>query len=242
MSKLQSLRSRLRIRQRFRSAESLKHEEELAWWLNEWDPVIRAGGYNPGDALELLGEDVVDDYQGRRWQQARAEVVRILREAEISDLGFFDGKVVLDIGSGPLGFPEACPARVSIGVDPLADAYRESGLLLKSNAIHLAIGAESIPLIAGSVDVVVARNSLDHVDNPRAVVGEAIRLLAPGGTLILTFDVGHTPTATEPHALELETVLGWIARLDVVSQREYDYSMGHDGHAVTIVAAVPLVP
>jgi len=239
MPKLQSLRSRLRIRQRFRSAESLKHEEELAWWLNEWDPVIRAGGYNPGDALELLGEDAVDDYQGRRWQQARAEVVRILREAEISDPSFFDGKVVLDIGSGPLGFPEACPARVSIGVDPLADAYRESGLLLESNAIHLAIGAESIPLIAGSVDVVVARNSLDHVDNPRAVVGEAIRLLAPEGTLILTFDLDHTPTATEPHALDLDTVLSWLAPLEVVSQRAYGYAMGHDGHAVTIVAAVP---
>ena len=49
-----------------------------------------------------------------------------------------------------------------------------------SSAMYLATGAEPIPLTSGSVDVVVARNSLDHVDDPHAVLREAQRLLRPG--------------------------------------------------------------
>ena len=69
--------------------------------------------------------------------------------------------------------------------------------------------------VVGSVDVVLARNSLDHVDNPRQVVSEAKRILRPGGTLILLFDVGHTPTATEPHTLSLDGVRSWLRAFEV---------------------------
>jgi ubiquinone/menaquinone biosynthesis C-methylase UbiE len=49
-----------------------------------------------------------------------------------------------------------------------------------------------VPLVSSTIDVIVARNSLDHVDDPRAAIAEARRLLRPGGTLILNFDVEHT--------------------------------------------------
>ena len=56
----------------------------------------QAGGFNPGDASELLGgEEAEPTYEGRRRQQARAEVRRVLREAEIEDERFFDGKVAV---------------------------------------------------------------------------------------------------------------------------------------------------
>jgi SAM-dependent methyltransferase len=223
---------------RFRDRVAAKQAAELRWWLEEWDPVLRAGGFNPADASELLGgEPPAADYEGRRWQQARAEVRRVLREAEIEDERFFDGKVVVDIGPGPLGFPDACPARLSIGVDPLADRYLEHGLLLEgSKAVYLAVGAESIPMTSGSVDVVVARNSLDHVDDPLAVLSEAQRLLRPDGTLILNFDIGHAPTATEPHSLTRGGIRAALAGLTVVSERVLARSHGQDGEAVVIVA------
>ena len=95
--------------------------------------------------------------------------------------GFFDGKVVLDIGPGPLGFPDACPARTSIGVEPLAEALRDAGLLLEdSPAIYLPVGAEAIPLVSQSVDVIQARNSLDHVDDPSAVLRGGAAAAAAG--------------------------------------------------------------
>jgi ubiquinone/menaquinone biosynthesis C-methylase UbiE len=222
-----------------RDSVAAKHDAELRWWLEEWLPVLQAGGFNPGDASELLGgEEAAPTYDGRRWQQARAEVRRVLREASIDDERFFDGKVVVDVGPGPLGFPDACPARVSIGVDPLADRYREAGLLLEgSDAIYLSVGAEAIPLTSESVDVVVARNSLDHVDDPRAVLDEAGRLLRPGGTLILNFDAGHAPTATEPHTLTRELVREALGDLAIVRETTTAHPHGGEGEVVVIVAA-----
>ena len=127
-----SVRIRLRRCLRFRDAVDAKHAAELRWWLEDWNPILKAGGFNPGDAPRFLdGEKPATTYEGRRWQQARAEVRRVLHEAAIEDERFFDGKVVVDIGPGPLGFPDACPARLTIGVEPLAERYREHGLLLR---------------------------------------------------------------------------------------------------------------
>jgi SAM-dependent methyltransferase len=219
----------------------LKNAAQLRWWLDEWEPVIRAGGHQPGDALELLGEAApAPDYLGRRWQQARAEVVRVAREADLGDIGFFAGKVVVDIGPGPLGFPDACPARISIGVDPLAARYAEHGLLLPdSPAVYLSAGAERMPLLAASADVVLARDSLDYVDDPEEVIREARRILCPGGTLILLFDVDSVPSPGEPHALTVARVRAGLSGMDIVREHHREDPFGHDGHSVVLVARAP---
>jgi SAM-dependent methyltransferase len=236
LSSLASARSRLR--RRFGDRMAVKHEAELRWWLDVWNPVLKAGGFHPGDALAFLdGEETAATYEGRRWQQARAEVRRVLREAGIDDEGFFRDKVVLDIGPGPLGFPDACPARVSIGVEPLAELYRRHGLMLEgSQALYLAVGAESIPLVSACVDVVVARNSLDHVDDPNAVLVEAQRLLRPGGTLILNFDAGHAPTAAEPHVLDPQAIRDALGDMTIERQQTSAQAHGGDGEVVVMVA------
>lgn len=238
MSVLAGVRARLRVRQRLRDPVAVKQEAELRWWLETWDPVLRAGGFNPGDAPAFLdGEKEAPTYVGRRWQQARAEVRRVLQEASIEDDRFFDGKVVLDIGPGPLGFPDACPARVSIGVDPLAERFAKQGLLLPdSPALYLSTTAEHIPLVSCSVDVLLARNSLDHVDDPGQVLREARRVLRPGGTLILNFDVGHAPTITEPHSLTLDGVRAALSELSIEHEDHLDEPRGAAGHAVVLVA------
>jgi Methyltransferase domain len=238
LSALANALARLRLRRHFGDPVAAKHDAELGWWLTEWKPILESGGFNPGDAPAFLdGEETAPTYEGRRWQQARAEVRRVLSEAGIEDRHFFDGKVVIDIGPGPLGFPDACPARLSIGVEPLAERYREHGLLLEgSDAIYLSVGAESIPLVSACADVVVARNSLDHVDDPQAALREAQRLLRPGGTLILNFDVGHAPTVTEPHALKRETVRAALGDMKIEREQASARAHGDGGEAVIIVA------
>jgi SAM-dependent methyltransferase len=234
------LRARLRLRQRLRPAIEIKGDEELSWWLSHWEPALAGGGFLPDDVLELLpGEAPARDYTGRRWQQARAEVVRVLREAGIADRAFFEDKVVVDIGPGALGFPDACPGRVCIAVEPLAQRFADANLLLDSAAVYLTARAEAIPLLSGTADVVLARNSLDHVDDPRAAIAEAQRLLRPNGTLILNFDVDHTPTATEPHTLDVAQVRSWLHPMAIVFEDTWDHPHGADGHAVVLVATQP---
>jgi SAM-dependent methyltransferase len=237
---LTRLRVGLRLRQRLRPPAEIKGDEELAWWLETWNPSLAGDDFVADDVLKLLpGEQPAATYDERRWQQARAAVHRILQESGIEDTNFFDGKVVVDIGPGALGFPDACPARISIGVEPLAHRFADAGLMLASDAIYLAARAEAIPLLSGTVDVVVARNSLDHVDDPRAAVSEARRLLRPGGTLILNFDVDHTPTPSEPHALDAEQVRSWLHPMALVFEDAWTHPHGHDGHAVVLVATQP---
>jgi SAM-dependent methyltransferase len=213
-------------------------DAELRWWLDEWMPVVRDGGFNPGDVPAFLpeGEEVADTFEGRRWQIARAEVRRVLAEAEIEDARFFEGKVVVDIGSGPLGFPDACPAKLAIAIEPLADRYRAAGLLLGGDdTVYLAVGAEEMPLLTDSADVVLTRNSLDHVSNPTKVVDEILRILRPGGTVILSVDVGHPATATEPHSFTREEIRALLNPLDIVTERRLDEAHGGGGGSRVVI-------
>lgn len=193
--------------------------------------MVRAGGFNPGDVPAFIpGEEVAETYEGRRRQIARAEVRRVAAEAGSEEEELFGGRVVVDVGPGPLGFPDACPARVSIGVEPLAERFREHGLLMEdSHAVYLAVGAESIPLVSGSVDVAVTRNSLDHVTDPPAVTAEIARILRPGGTLLVSVDVDHPATPTEPHTLTLDGVHELLAGFEIEREDVRDEAHGGGG-------------
>ena len=215
-------------------------DAEVRWWLDEWVPAVREGRLDPDDVPAFLpdGEPVADTYEGRRWQIARAEVNRVLAEAEIDDENFFEGKVVVDIGSGPLGFPDACPAELAVAVEPLADRYRAAGLLLGGgDTLYLATGAEEIPLLTDSVDVVLTRDSLDHVSNPTAVVNEILRILKPGGTLILSVGVGSPATASESSRFTREEIRALLNPLDIVNESKLDEARdGGRGSRVVMVA------
>ena len=235
MTTLGQLRSRLRIRTRLRGASAVKDEAQLRWWVEQFAPDFAA---RPELALaDVLGEAPAGELTARRWQRARAEVMRVQREAEIEDEELFTGKVVVDIGPGPLGFPDACPARVSIGVDPLAERYAEHGLMLPgSDAVYLNAGAEAIPLLSASADIVLARNSLDYVDDPERALAEIRRILRPGGLAILLFDVGSAPSAREPHTLGPERVRAGLGDMTVIRERRWDEPFALDGHRMMIVA------
>ena len=210
---------------------------ELAFWTDTWDAHIRDGKLFAPGGLELLGEQAVaKDYEGRRWQEARAQVRRILDEAEIEDLEFFAGKVVAEIGPGPVGFPEACGAKTAIAIEPLAPRLAAAGLLLEGDAAYLAVGAEAIPLLDASIDVIVARNSLDHVADPPAVLREVKRLLRPGGTLILNVDVEGVATPAEPHTFDIEDIHRLVAPLHIESEYIRDEPHGHEGRQLIVVA------
>jgi ubiquinone/menaquinone biosynthesis C-methylase UbiE len=113
----------------------------------------------------------------------------------------YAGKRVLDIGCGPRGSLEwATLAAERVGLDPLADSYRELGIDRHAMR-YVCAPAEAIPFPDGHFDVVTSFNSLDHVDDPHAAAREMVRVLAPAGTLLLIVEAEHEATLTEPHRL-----------------------------------------
>ena len=173
--------------------ERTKYEEELGYW---------------------------ESYVASQGKAPETEYYRkfMMLMGNISDSTFFNGKVCLDVGCVPKGsLTWLTDARVAIGLDPLAEQYGRFGIA-SHNMVYLACGAEAMPLVSGTVDVVFSMNSLDHVGDFPKACSEIRRVLKPGGYFIASLNLHEPPTPTEPWELDeeiLEKLLfyGW--------QREY---------------------
>src|SRR6266536_6693906 len=100
---------------------------------------------------------------------------------------FVRGKRVLDIACGE-GYGTAALSRAGaasvIGVDISEEtcehARRKYGVDARQGS------ADQIPLPAQSIDVVVSFETIEHVERPEAFLDECLRVLAPGGMLVLS--------------------------------------------------------
>lgn len=100
---------------------------------------------------------------------------------------FVGGKRVLDIACGE-GYGSAALQKTGaanvIGVDvsesTCAHVRNKYGLDAKPGT------AEQIPLPANSIDVVVSFETIEHVPNPGRFLDECVRVLAPGGRLVIS--------------------------------------------------------
>lgn len=138
------------------------------------------------------------------------------------DEEFYKGKKILDIGCGPKGSLEwADVASERVGLDPLAESYRELGTD-EHEMQYVAAGAEDIPFPDGYFDVVCSFNSLDHVDDLDDAVKEMIRVLAPGGLFLLLTDVNHKPTKCEPISFSWDVVGKFLPDLKLLDEKEYE--------------------
>ncbi len=143
------------------------------------------------------------------------------------DRAFYAGKRVLDVGCGPRGSLEwAGMAARRAGLDPLTAAYRRK-LGADAHAMeYLAAGVEAIPAADGAFDVVTSFNALDHVDDVPAAAAEMLRVLAPGGTLLLATDVNHDPTPMEPQTFGWEVLDHFVPPLHVAQRRDLERHEG----------------
>ncbi len=107
-------------------------------------------------------------------------------------------KRVIDIGCGPRGSLEwATMAAERIGLDPLAGRYRRLGISRHSMR-YVQASSEHIPFPDGHFDIVTCLNALDHVDDFRQTVAEIKRITASGGLFLVSVEIDHPPSGTEP--------------------------------------------
>jgi len=182
-----------RSRWRWRAAQ----QEELDWWRG----FLTTGRWREhADPRPLPGLSWMEH---RRSVMGRWEAEFDLPLARL--IG--QGDRVLDLGCGPYSLVRR--GRV-IGVDPLAGRYGELVDLSADDGVdYVAAAGESLPFADEAFDVVWSRNVIDHVRDPAAFAAEAMRVLRPGGRLLLTFDVVSEGGVAHPHGYIDET---WVRR------------------------------
>lgn len=113
-----------------------------------------------------------------------------VRDAAIAKAYLRDEMVVADVGAGTGFMADGLAEWVSkvIAIEP-SDAMlnvARKNLVRHANVEFMQGSAEHITLEDGSVDVVFANMVLHHCTDPLAAIKEMVRILKPGGRLVIT--------------------------------------------------------
>jgi ArsR family transcriptional regulator len=145
---------------------------------------------------------------GQSWALWASALGSLLPPLDVVDFG---------CGTGVLTVELARWARSVIAIDrsgsALVSARAEARRLGLTNITFLEADLQALPLPDASVDLVVASQSLHHVDSVEGVLAEGARLLRPGGRMVvlelLPHDeqwvrtrIGHRHLGFDPQTLE----------------------------------------
>lgn len=135
------------------------------------------------------------------WLHPRYLVARYLGRALSKTRPFASG-LLLDIGCGRKPYMALFADRVSahIGVDMRTTMHG-------AEAIDAFATALALPVTDGAVDTVLATEVIEHVPDPRTMIGEIARVLRPSGYAIITAPL-HEPLHELPFDYYRYTHLG----------------------------------
>jgi SAM-dependent methyltransferase len=125
-------------------------------------------------------------------QRVSLLVNSFLKDRFVLSKDFFVGKKVLEIGSTinshihRLGNDPI----LAVGIDPLARFFSPA---YPRSAEHIEARGEELPLKSESFNVVLCINTLDHTENPSAVLDQIRNVLAKDGTLLFSVDTYSLP-------------------------------------------------
>ena len=159
-----------------------------------------------------------------RWDQVRSlhvaesEVERAIEQT----LGHQPLGRLVDVGTGTGRMIELFGPRSTqaIGIDRSSDMLRLARVKLEAAGIASSLrqgDMYALPLADQSADSVIIHQVLHYAHSPAAAIGEAARVLAPGGTLLVVDFAAHGREelrATDAHirlGFEDEVMAGWFA-------------------------------
>jgi ubiquinone/menaquinone biosynthesis C-methylase UbiE len=159
----------------FLTAKGTLNDGLLTFPIREYSASMRANSYyfgHPVWAREYLHYVHQDEHFRSLWK---------------AGMGSWDNKVVVDICCAPgnLLMSLRGSPRIIIGVD-----ISKAGLKIAQEVGYTAILADAhdLPLVSSFADIVTLNAALHHCDNMALVLGEAARLVRPGGLLITDRD------------------------------------------------------
>ncbi len=142
-------------------------------------------------------------------------------ELTIAWLGIEEGNRVLEVGCGTGGMARglalvAGPAGYVVGIDlsetMLAEARRRSADV--PNLEFLKADVHHLPFAEGSFDRCYSRNVFEVVDDPRRALFEMVRVLRPGGVIVIPApDYGSLSIDGSDRALT-RTIINYISDVE----------------------------
>jgi SAM-dependent methyltransferase len=207
--------------------KDLRYLNEVGWFLYR-----ERYGYN----------HYTDSYAGERmtWSEMLLDELTSIYG---KDRAWIEDKIVLNVGCGCTGELAAWPAAAKIAADPLLYAYQKLGMLIDdapgtARTLYLSVGVEGLPLLDESVDVVLCRNALDHMQDPRIGRDHLWRVLKTDGVFFLSVDIGGEPTPDEPSPFTEESLATLLEeQFEIITKRaESKPHNQHRSHSVRIVA------
>lgn len=136
---------------------------------------------------ELAGRFGRDYVPGRSWKALAEALLKILPFRVVADLGAGEGTLsqLLAQRAQQVIAVDSSPNMVAFGRE-LAERHGLSNLEYRMGEI------EAVPIDDAVVDLAVLSQALHHAGNPSAAVGEAFRILRPGGRLVVLDLLQHT--------------------------------------------------
>jgi len=157
---------------------------------------------------------------GQSWMLWAKALGALLPPLEVVDFG---------CGTGVMTVELARWARRVTAIDKSPSALEQAQARAQreglANVTFLGADLHELPLGAGKKDLVVASQSLHHVETPAAVLGEAARILKPGGRIIILElmpheeqwvreRLGHVHLGLEPDALQKQLATAGFKQLE----------------------------
>jgi SAM-dependent methyltransferase len=123
------------------------------------------------------------------------------------------GRTLLDVGGGPGYFATAFKATGFhyIGVEP-DPAEMHAGPATGGTATYVRASGMALPFADGSVDVCLSSNVAEHVPEPWRLAREMLRVIKPGGLVVLSYTVWLGPFGG--HEMGLTHYLGGARAAD----------------------------
>jgi SAM-dependent methyltransferase len=142
--------------------------------------------------LQTAPRDIIDAYD--TWHEnldaAEDPIDTPWHQMAVPHVPELDGRRVLEIGCGRGGFSAYLASR---GADLVAADFSPAAVRMATRRLEHYPDAEAvvadigaIPYDRESFDVVISLDTIEHVPHPALAVAELVRVLRPGGRLVLT--------------------------------------------------------
>jgi ArsR family transcriptional regulator len=160
------------------------------------DPVLRADDAGLADVrrvrrenFETHGNGAGQLVPGRSWAAWARALGHLLPPVRVADIGCGDGYLTVEAARW---------ARQVIGVDRSAAVLARARALARRRGVRNIVWKrgeiENLPLKDRSVDVALLSQALHHAADPAKAVAEAVRILTPGGRVLLLDLAAHDET------------------------------------------------